>query len=218
LAHLFIRSATLDAKKQAKSREKKGLAFLDESLEHEKRRREYNENVAKIKQKQSEYDEERLTQAESLAKESLSLFPKNRKAIQNAIDGVDEALEGLAGGCDKLATALDTSQSKILGSRATLGRAHLTNQWLSTQDAVDELNIILMRFESNESFGNKHFKTEAISLIRNAIQSDNWCRSCRMDNLLSYVENTAWHNFLVNCLNGSIASHVNLFTTETPMS
>jgi hypothetical protein len=93
---------------------------------------------------------------------------------------VDEGLEGLAGGCDKLATALDTSQSKMLGSRATLGRAHLTNQWSSTQDAVDELSVILTRFESNKSFGNKRFKKEAISLIRNGIQSDT------LEPLLSY--------------------------------
>ena len=60
-----------------KSREK-GLAFLDESLEHEERRREYKENIVKIKQEQSECDEECLTQAESLAKEYLSLSWKTR--------------------------------------------------------------------------------------------------------------------------------------------
>lgn len=155
-----------------KSREK-GLAFLDESLEHEKKRRVYNENIVKIKQEQSECDEERLTQAESLAKESFSLSSKKRKATHDAINGVDEGLSGLAGGCDKLATALDTSQSKMLGSRATLGRGDVKNQWSSTQDAVDELSVVLTRFESNKSFGNKRFKKDAVSIIRYAMQSDN---------------------------------------------
>ena len=48
-------------KKAGEKLREKGLAFLDESLEHKKKRWVYNKHIVKIKQEQSECDEERLT-------------------------------------------------------------------------------------------------------------------------------------------------------------
>jgi hypothetical protein len=150
-----------------KSREK-GLAFLDQSLEDEKKRHAYS---VKINQEQCEDDEELLTQAESLAKESKKTSSKKRKATHDAINGVDEGLAALAGS-HELVTALDTSQTKMLGTRATLGRGDARSQWPSTKDAVDELRVILTRFASNKDFANKRFKKDTISVLQNVIKDD----------------------------------------------
>jgi len=149
----------------------KGLAYLDSSLQEEKKREALNDNIAKIKQENWDCnDEERLTQAETIAKESQK---NKRKATYNDVDG-NINIGGLAALAlrDQLTTAVDTAQASTLGTRAVLGRGNDKDVWSTVEFCLEELDGILKRLQSQKGKkDDKAFRAALVSLLKTANQN-----------------------------------------------
>lgn len=164
---------TARQERAADKRRERGLAYLDSSIREEKKREALQESITKIKMETNleSNQDERLTQAETIAAESKQ--EKKRKNINNLEDHHHHANDNGKGGLaslalkDQLATAVDTAQTCTLGTRKVLGRGNAENQWSTVEFCLEALEDILKKVQADKNKDDKPFRNDVIALLKN---------------------------------------------------